>query len=149
MRNEKKKGINWGSVISAIIFLLVVAGGPIFNLLRRAIGGSVSLPGNLLPWLISGLVLVSILVSVARSIGQANQRRSETRLPTSVQPPVMSAPPNRSAPPAMSAPRGELPSAVSSPSTPRFDPIISPQVLVFGILGLLVIGGAALLLGLL
>ena len=32
---------------------------------------------------------------------------------------------------------------------PRFDPIISPQVLVFGIVGLLVIGGAALLLGLL
>lgn len=155
MQNKKKKGVNWGSVISGLIFLLVVAGGPIFNLLRRAIGGAVTLPSNLLPWLISGLVLLSILASVVRSISQSNQRRSDTRLPTSVQPPAMSTPPSMAAPPNMaaplntSAPRGAFSSATPPTNAPRFDPIVSPQVVVFGVVGLLLLGGAALLLNLL
>ncbi|HNP73828.1 MAG TPA: hypothetical protein PKK15_22120, partial [Kouleothrix sp.] len=92
MRDEKKKGINWGSAISGLIFLLVVAGGPIVNLLRQTLGSSVSLPSNLLPWLIAGLVLLSIVVSAVRSVGRGGQRRSDTRLPTSM-PPAPGVPP--------------------------------------------------------
>ena len=57
--NNKKRGTSWSSAIGWLIFILVVAGGPLLNLLRGALGGVVNLPSNLLPMLIGGLVALT------------------------------------------------------------------------------------------
>jgi hypothetical protein len=155
--NRKRRGINWGSLIGWLIFILVIAGGPIINLLRRILGGAVTLPTNLaslLPFVIGGLVVLSIVVSALRALGNAN--RSSSRLPTElsrpVQPPSAQMPPfggpprqppNNPAPRAFTLPPGSAPQ--QRLATPRFDPVINPLILVIGILGLIALGGAALL----
>ncbi|MBK9942400.1 MAG: hypothetical protein IPP13_12380 [Kouleothrix sp.] len=157
MQDRKKKTFNWGSAIGWVIFVLAIAGGPILNVLRRAFGSSLALPANLLPLLIGGLVALSVLVSVVRSVGRSAQRRgSDTRLPTGTQPTVTSAPPApfESRPPPRPASTPSMPSMprtgaageVRLPSAPRFEPIISPAILAVGLLGLLVLGGLALVL---
>jgi hypothetical protein len=157
--NRKRRGINWGSAIGWLIFILVIAGGPIINLLRRILGGTIALPANtanLLPIVIGGLVVLSIIVSALRALGNAN--RTSTRLPselsTPARPPSAPMPPfggaarRPSAPPA--SPRAfTLPLSSTQQQrlpTPRFDPVINPLILAIGIVGLLVLGGAALLL---
>lgn len=160
MQDRKKKTFTWGSAIGWVIFVLAIAGGPILNVLRRAFGSSLALPANLLPLLIGGLVALSVLVSVVRSVGRSAQRRgSDTRLPTGTQPTVTSAPPApfESRPPPRPASTPSMPSMPSMPRTgaagevrlpsaPRFEPIISPAILAVGLLGLLVLGGLALVL---
>ncbi|HEU5099918.1 MAG TPA: hypothetical protein VFU22_12895 [Roseiflexaceae bacterium] len=147
MQENKKRGGNWSSAIGWLIFILVIAGGPLLNLLRTALGGTINLPPNLLPMLIGGLVALSILVSVLRSVGGSRPRQRDTRLPTGSSPlppfgqpanPVIrpSAPPRPYAPPSIDA---------RLPSAPRFEPVINPKILAFGIVGLLVLAGAALL----
>ncbi len=160
---EKRKGkINWGSALGWLIFILVIAGGPLFNLLRRALSGVVALPSNVVPYLIAGLVALSIVVSVARSIMQASARRGDTRLPTGT-PPRNNAPmppfggPSAStgmpAPPRLppaAAPPGQVRLGARNeahlPAKPRFEPIINPGVLIVGLVGIALLGAAALLL---
>jgi hypothetical protein len=156
--NRKRGGINWSSLIGWVIFILVIAGGPLVNLLSRTAGGAITLPANLpalLPIAIGGLVVLSIIVSAVRALGGGN-RTGGPRLPTEMS--RSSRPPGAPTPP-FGNPRGMLPPNVPAPRAftlppgsttqqrlpaSRFDPVISPALLVVGILGLLALGGAAL-----
>jgi hypothetical protein len=147
-QNNKKRGANWSSAIGWLIFILVIAGGPLLNLLRSALGGAVNLPPNLLPILIGGLVALSVLVSVLRSVGGSRARQSDTRLPTgSMPPPPLTGPAGPALPPSASTPRPYTPSGGDTrlPSPPRFEPVINPKILAVGIVGVLLLSGAALL----
>src|SRR5690349_511688 len=123
--NNKKRRTNWSSAIGWLIFILVVAGGPLLNLLRSALSGVVNLPANLLPMLIGGLVALSVLVSVVRSLGGSRHSQSDTRLPTGNAPmPPFAGPAAPRMPP--TGPRSFTMPATSRqptlPSAPRFEP---------------------------
>jgi hypothetical protein len=161
--NRKRRQFNLGSVIGWLIFILVIAGGPIVNLLRRTFSGVIALPPNLSNWLpiaIGALVVLSIVVSALRALNNANSANRDARLPTDMsrpaQPPSTAMPPfggsargGPQRPPGIPSPRAFTPP--SSPpsqrlSTPRFDPVINPVILAIGVVGLLALGGLALLL---
>ena len=147
--NNKKRRNSWSSAIGWLIFILVVAGGPLLNLLRGALGGAVSLPANLLPTLIGGLVALSILVSVVRSLGGSRRSQSDTRLPTGNVPmPPFAGPAAPRMPPSSSLPQAYSPAGREQrlPSAPRFEPVINPKIVAIGIVGVLLLAGAALLL---
>lgn len=144
--NDERKGpqINWGSVVGWVIFIMVLLAGPLSGTVRRIFGGA--LPTNwisLLPFLIGGLVVLSIVVSAVRAYNQSRELRGPT-LPRSSRAPAPPPPPFRGAPPASSNPR--LPSSKSStvPSSPQFEPLISPRVLAIGVIGLVVLGALGL-----
>jgi hypothetical protein len=161
MQNKRKRGgVNWSSLIGWLIFLLVIAGAPLYNMLRQALGSTTSLPTNLIPILIGGLVALSVLASVVRALGNTNRAGGDTRLPTSMSPPMRT--PNTAMPPFGAAPqRPALPTAsprtftlppasrsADQPTAPRFEPVLNPTIVVLAVLGLLILGGAALFLGL-
>ena len=76
--NRKRRKNTWGSVIGWIIFILLIAGRPIFSTLQRVLGNNVALPANLpnlIPLAIGGLVVLSIAVAVLRAIGNATSSR--------------------------------------------------------------------------
>jgi hypothetical protein len=164
MREQRKRKINWGSAIGWAIFILVIAGGPLFSVLQSALGAN-RLPSNLVSYLIGGLVVLSIAVSAVRSVMQASGRRGDTRLPTGM---PASAPQRGNAPmpPFGGASTGSLPAAprlpqasavpvrrpqreAQLPPPPRFEPIVDPRLVIAGLVGLALIGAAGLLLGLL
>lgn len=168
MQDQRKRKFNWGSAIGWAIFILVIAGGRLFGLLQSALGAN-RLPSNLVAYLIGGLVVLSIAVSAVRSVMQASGRRGDTRLPTGT---PASAPQRGNAPmpPFGGANAGNLPAAsrlpqasavpvrrpqvgpkreAQLPPPPRFEPIVDPRLLIAGLVGLALIGAAALLLGLL
>ncbi len=92
--NRKRGGINWSSLIGWVIFILVIAGGPLFNLLRRVLGGAIALPANLsslIPLVIGGLVVLSIVVSAVRALGSTGRAGGAPRLPTDLNAAVASA----------------------------------------------------------
>jgi hypothetical protein len=145
--NKRRRG-NWSSAIGWLIFILVIAGGPLLNLLRGALGGAVNLPSNLLPMLIGGLVALSILVSIVRSLGTARRGRGDTRLPTGTEPmPPFGGPAAPRMPPP--SPRAFTMPASSRqptlPSPPRFEPVINPKILALGIVGALALAILAVL----
>src|SRR4051812_6302382 len=108
--NNKKRGASWSSAIGWLIFILVIAGGPLLNLLRGALGGVVNLPANLLPTLIGGLVALSILVSVVRGLGGSRRSQSDARLPTSNAPmPPFAGPAAPRMPPSTTVPQAYRP----------------------------------------
>jgi hypothetical protein len=147
--NNKKRGTSWSSAIGWVIFILVVAGGPLLNLLRSALGGAVNLPANLLPILIGGLVALSILVSVVRSVGSSHRSQSDTRLPTGNVPmPPFGGPAAPRMPPSTIVPQLGSPAGRDQrlPSAPRFEPVVNPKLVALGIVGVLLLAGAALLL---
>src|SRR5690242_14122668 len=139
--NRKRRGFNLSSAIGWLIFILVIAGGPIINLLRRVLGGAVTLPTNLTSLLliaIGGLVVLSMVVSVLRALG--GSKRSTARLPTEIGPPAR--PPSAQMPPFGGASQ-RPPAAPASPraftmppsgtpqqrtSAPRFEPIFNPLI---------------------
>jgi hypothetical protein len=158
--NRKRRGFNWSSAIGWIIFLAIVAGRPIYQLLSSIPGANLSLPANLpslIPIAIGGLVVLSVVVAALRAIGNAT-RSSSPSLPTDpgspARPPSAPMPPFGGAAPrqptAAPSPRSfTMPPGSAPPprlSTPRFDPLINPLILVVGIVGLLVLGGAGLFL---
>jgi hypothetical protein len=148
--NKKKRGTNWSSAIGWLIFILVVAGGPLLNLLRSALGGVISLPANLLPILIGGLVVLSMLVSAVRAIGGSRRNQSDTRLPTGNAPmPPFAGPTAPRMPTSVPMPQAYNPAARDQrlPSAPRFEPVFNPKIIALGIVGVLVLAGAALLIG--
>ena len=162
MQEKRKPKVNWGSALGWLIFILVIAGGPLFSLLRRALSGVVTLPSNLVPYLIGGLVALSIVVSVARSIIQASARRGDTRLPTGTptrtnapMPPFGGSSTSTRRPAAPRLPPPAVlprqvglgaPNEARLPSRPRFEPIVNPVVLTVGLVGLVLLGAAAVLL---
>jgi hypothetical protein len=151
-QDNRKRGFNWGSLIGWLIFILVIAGGPLSGLLRRLSGGTLALPANLLPFLIGGLVVLSVVVSAVRAMVRSGQSSGDVRLPTNTAPPrplnlpgSPSAGPSR--PPILSSPRAFVlpPSSreLQLPQPPRFEPVINPTILALGIAGLVVLGGIA------
>jgi hypothetical protein len=147
--NNKKRGVSWSSAIGWLIFILVVAGGPLLNLLRGALSGVVNFPANLLPILIGGLVALSILVSVVRSLGGSRRSQNDTRLPTGNAPmPPFAGPAAQRMPPSTTVPQSYSPAGRDQrvPSAPGFEPVINPKILALGIVGVLLLAGAALLL---
>ncbi len=147
--NKKKRGTNWSSAIGWLIFILVVAGGPLLNLLRTALGSTINLPSNLLPMLIGGLVALSILVSVVRSLAGSRRNQSDTRLPTGNAPmPPFGGPAVPRMPPSTAASQTYNPVGRDQrlPSATRFEPVINSKIVVLGVIGVLLLAGAALLL---
>lgn len=146
--NKKKRGVSWSSAIGWLIFILVVAGGPLLNLLRSALGGVVNLPANLLPTLIGGLVALSILVSVVRSLAGSRRSQGDTRLPTGNAPmPPFAGPAAPRMPPSAILPQSATGRDQRLPSATRFEPVINPKIVALGIVGVLLLAGAALLFG--
>jgi hypothetical protein len=158
--NRKRRGFNWSSAIGWIIFLAIVAGRPLYQLVRSMLGPNLALPANLpalIPIAIGGLVVLTVVVAALRAIGNATSS-SSPQLPTELgrpmRPPSASMPPFGGAaqgqPPALPSPRGfTMPPSSAPPqrlSTPRFDPLINPLILAVSIVGLLVLGGAGLFL---
>ena len=146
---NKKRSNSWSSAIGWLIFILVVAGGPLLNLLRGALGGLVNLPANLLPMLIGGLVALSVLVSVVRSLGGSRRGQGDTRLPTGNAPmPPFGGPAAPRMPPNTIVIPTPSPAGREQrlPGAPRFEPVFNPKIVALGILGVLLLAGAALLL---
>ena len=149
MQEKKKRGVSWSSAIGWLIFILVVAGTPLLNMLRSALAGIVNLPANLMPMLIGGLVALSILVSVVRSLGGSRRSQSDTQLPTTTAPmPPFAGPSAQPMPPSTSAPQPYSPAVRDQrlPSPPRFEPVLNPKIVGIGIVGVLLLAGAAVLL---
>ena len=149
--NKKKRGTSWSSAIGWLIFILVVAGGPLLNLLRSALGGAINLPSNLLPILIGSLVVLSMVVSAVRSMAGSRRSQSDTRLPTgnAPMPPFAGPVAPRMPPSSIPMPQAYDPAGRDQrlPSAPRFEPVVNPKIVALGIVGVLVLAGAALLIG--
>ena len=95
------------------------------------------------------IVALSILVSVVRSLGGSRRRQSDTRLPTGNTPmPPFAGPAAQRLPPSTTVPQSYSPAGRDQrlPSAPRFEPVINPKILALGIVGVLLLAGAALLL---
>src|SRR6185295_5751470 len=90
MQNDRKrKSFNWSSAIGWIIFILIVAGQPLFRLFRGLLGGAgVALPFNIVPIAIGGLVVLSIVVAALRALSNASRASGDARLPTTLDPPM-------------------------------------------------------------
>jgi hypothetical protein len=152
--NRDRRQINWGSLIGWGIFILAIAGGPIIRLINQGLSGGIQLPTNILPILIGALVLLSILLPAFRAIGSGMRSRGDARLPTSPMtprtqntpmPPFGGGSPYR---PSTSAQQTKTVSRGSQqlPPPPRFEPIISPTILTFGIIGLFLLLGIGMFL---
>jgi hypothetical protein len=155
--NRKRRQFNLSSLIGWLIFILVIAGGPLISLLRRAFSGVVALPPNLTSWLpiaIGALVVLSVVVSALRALNNANRGvNTPARLPTELSRPTR---PSAAMPPFGGQERSSQPPPVPSPgpfstpsnpprsSQPRFDPLFNPAILAIGLAGLLVLGALAL-----
>lgn len=166
-RDAKRRGS--ASWIGLLIFLLLVLGPQIINAVSRVVsqitGGGVTVGPNIIPVIIGGLILLSVLVAVVRSVAGVGGR-GDTRLPTSdsvrtssMRTELPKAPPSpyRSSASQSSTLRkvqqgARIESDYTSqhlPGAPQFEPIISGKVLALGILGLMVVAlifGAAFVL---
>lgn len=150
MNNRNRRRMNLSSLIGWLIFILVLAGGPIFRLIGRALNGTVNVPANLPILLIGGLVVLSILVSVLRAVGSNVQRRGDIRLPTT---PATPARPMNAPMPPFRGPAGTTINLQSLqqrsarerlPVTPQFEPLINPRLVGVAVVGLLVLGALVL-----
>jgi hypothetical protein len=163
---EQEQGRGWQFPFR-ILILLVLFGGPLLRWLQRTWSsltagggfapGGLTISADLLPWIIGGVVVTVLVVAGLRSLNSVAG-------PGSYGPPVagggrlpMPAPPTRPSipPPSRSAPmpwpssggtvRGMPPPRLPE-GPPKFEPIIAPGVLVFGIVGMLLAMGGWLLL---
>lgn len=147
-----------GGWIGWLIFIFVVFGSrflpPLANWLSQLTGLNITVP-----MLIGAVVILAVVGSVgsslARQLGRA-RGAGDTRLPTTLSPPPPTMPsrsgapaPRSSAPPrpvqlptSSNLPRPRLPTGEQRlPGAPRYEPIIDPRILAFGVVGLLVLGG--------
>jgi hypothetical protein len=155
--DRKRKNPDLSSLIGWAIFVLVIAGGPILRGLQNVLGSGVQI-ASLLPYIIGGLVLLSVVVSVVRGLaGRGERARLPERAgtPGAPQPPITQPMPPFGGelglpqyPPTYreyGLPRTQQ-EATAVPRPPSFDPIVSPGLLLFGLVGLFALGGAALLI---
>lgn len=133
MEPQKKPKRNAsGNWIGIIIFILVIAGPQIANVLSNLVnsisGGAVSLsPNMLIPLLILGAVLISALIGIGRAISSAGDTRSGpssmpgSSIPRPSVPPYSSSPSSTGQRPAAPLPPRNFPSpsAPSSSSLPK------------------------------
>lgn len=162
MQEKRKRKFNLGSAVGWLIFILMLGGGSLFKKLIQALQGVVLLPTNSVPYMIAGLAVLGIVVSVVRSIGRTTRERGETYLPTGMpswpnapmppfsQPSGVPRLPTSRLPPGISASSDSAqpyrPGETRVPATPRFDPIVNSGVVVIGLVGLVMIGLLALLM---
>lgn len=160
MQQSGRRGNNW---IGLLIFIFFVFGSRFLPPLATWLSQVTGLPITP-PLLIAAVIGLAVVGSIAGGvIRQAGRARSsnETRLPTppplalptdttaqrgqptrpSAPPPAVRLPPATTRLPSPRLPSGEQ----RLPGPPRFEPIIGPRVLAFGIIGLLALG--AFLLG--
>jgi hypothetical protein len=154
MQQSGRGGNGW---IGWLIFILLIFGGrflpPIANWLSQVTGLQIT-PPMLIVAAIGLSIVGSILGSVMRQAGRA-RGANETRLPTPpplsgdntmrtgtiIRPPTPSQSSVKLPNTTTRLPSSRLPSGEQRlPSPPRFEPIIDPRVLTFGILGLLGLG---------
>lgn len=154
MQQSRRGGNGW---IGWLIFIVLVFGSrflpPVAGWLSQVTGLPISTP-----LLIGSIVGLGVILTIASSVLQEfNRGRSsnETRLPTGLPPasppPTVQPPRSGSAFPPQSStaqprvggqPKLKLPTGDQRlPGPPRFEPIIDPRVLTFGIFGLLLFGG--------
>lgn len=154
MGNNRGNGL-----IGILFFLLIVVGpsisGPIANALSQATGMNIDRSAVMI-----GLVVLAVLASVVNSLVRRSTRSSgpgAPRMPTPGTPTAPRMPPSLPPPgptpriptPPTSArmPPPNLPTGSSPlPGPPRFEPIVNPRVLLFGVLGVIVFGGFFLVL---
>ena len=140
---QQKRRSDVGSWLSWLIFLLLIFGSrflpPVANWLTQTTGLPITTP-----MLIGALVMLSIAVSLISSVARrGEQPREPLERPPTPPSSLPDLPPTSSPfpPPAVEA-TGKLrdlgPQSVPQP--PRFEPIISPRMLIVGIIGLGFIG---------
>lgn len=139
---QRRRSSAWiGWVLFLVIAFSARLAPPLVAWINQATGLSLS-PGALIGAALLLYIAFVAVNQVFRTI-QGASRSSETRLPTPTQPPRPVAPPRQpSQPPAMGRPTQLRPPnrPDSSARPPRFEPIIDPRILAFGILGLLGLG---------
>ncbi|MCG8348579.1 MAG: hypothetical protein MI924_12480, partial [Chloroflexales bacterium] len=91
--NDKRKKSGGSSWIGVIIFLLIIFGsqivGPLSQFIAQISNNAIIInPRTLLPLLILGLVVVSVISSLARALFNAS-RKNDTYAPTSMPPPSL------------------------------------------------------------
>ncbi|HMP43283.1 MAG TPA: hypothetical protein PKA05_23115, partial [Roseiflexaceae bacterium] len=70
MQSQRKKHDDKGnSWIGWLIFVLIIAGGPILNTIQSMLGPGVRLPSYLLPLIVGALVIISAAISIMRAVG--------------------------------------------------------------------------------
>ncbi len=155
------KQVNWSQLLGWAIFALVLAGGPILNVIQSVIG--IPLPGYTLPVLIALLMLGNVMFSAARNmrarrpndgfpLESGNTSPMNAPMPpfgqTGTGLPRFGAPPSRMPPPSatppMVAPR--FPNTSSVPNAqpqgvrgPAYEPVVNPLLVVLGIIGFIVL----------
>jgi|GEM_PF-837574 len=163
MEQSRRRGSGaFGWLLFALIIFAPRLAGPLSNWLAQNLGITVA-PGTIIAGMIGLYVLSAVLAPALRALGRS-RGAGDTRLPapppTSSAPPRPIAPPRPAAPPApRSTPPPRLPPGPTTgpamrfpdgpsplPGPPRFEPIIDPRVLTFGIVGLLALGAFLLVL---
>jgi hypothetical protein len=75
-KSTSKKSANW---IGILLFLLIFAGpqiiGAIGKVISQAGGSTVLIANSIIPLIIGGLVVLTVLVSIMRALGRASQKR--------------------------------------------------------------------------
>ncbi|PDW03634.1 hypothetical protein [Candidatus Viridilinea mediisalina] len=148
MEDNRRSG-NAFSWVGWLVFFLLIFGSsflpPLAHWLSQQTGVSIT-PSMLIAAIIGGGVLISIASSVIQAVNQGRDS-NETRLPTEL-PPDFQAPslPTSSTPlPSSTLSEAKLKQRALGeqklPPPPQFEPIISPRILAFGIVGLIVFGG--------
>jgi Na+-transporting methylmalonyl-CoA/oxaloacetate decarboxylase gamma subunit len=129
-RQRKRGGTNW---LGLVIFLVIAFGSPVASfisgLIFQTTGVTVGSSG-LAIGMVSLIVLavaISTISAAVRGAARVNTG-SETRVPSTPTPP-----------PQMGAP-------TQLPSSPRFEPVINPRILIFGVVGLILFGGIFLVI---
>lgn len=151
MQQNRRGGSGWmGWLLFALIIFAPRAAGPLANWLSQVTGMNIA-PGTLIAGLI-GLYVVYVVLSPALRAVARSRSAGDTRLPSgpmspptsvSLPPPAQPRPSRarRSSSGSILPPSGPSP----LPRPPRFEPIIDPRVLTFGLIGLGVLGAFFLL----
>ena len=140
---QQRRRSDVGSWLSWLIFLLLIFGSrflpPVANWLAQTTGLPITTP-----MLIGALVMLSIVVSL---IGSVTRRGEQPREPLERPPTLPTPPPDRPpASPPLPPPSVKTTGGLrdmgpqSMPQPPRFEPIMSPRMLLVGIIGLVFIG---------
>lgn len=141
MEEQNERSGRRGNWVGVVIFLLLIIGPQLVRLLNNVAGNiSASIPALnanvLIPALVALVVVVTAVVGVIRSFTSA--RRSRLPSPPTIEPRPPMQPPRPSALPTSRFDRsnGSDYDPAYMPTPPKFDPIIDPRILGFGIAGL-------------
>ncbi len=157
--NRRRGGSGW---LGWVFFFLLIFGSrfapPVANWLSQQTGFNITssgIMGALALLYIGSLILGPILGMVLRNVGggtdaptipQQNNSPSQSPFPQSGGPsaPRMPPPSTPQMPPP-TTPRLPPVTSAKTPGAPRWEPIIEPRILIFGIIGVVFLGGVLLL----